>query len=226
MAQNQTADPAKGKRRARTTVSAVMLLLILAGCAIAFQACRCAPQIAEEPKALLPRADIEGLPNFAKVSDTLYRGGQPTAAGFRKLEAMGIKTIVNLRAHHSDEDRLSGTSLRYVPIPVDAGDIGDKEVAAFLRVALDKRSRPVYVHCWHGSDRTGMAVAAYRMVAEGWPNDRAFAELPRFGFHARVYRGIEKYVLAFDVEAMKRLLGETPAAPAKDPNAVPAHAND
>ena len=36
------------------------------------------------------------LANFHKVSDKLYRGGQPAEGGIKKLAELGIKTIVNL----------------------------------------------------------------------------------------------------------------------------------
>ena len=48
----------------------------------------------------MPREDLEGLKNFAKISNALYRGAQPGAEGFRTLKDMGVKTIVNLRHHH------------------------------------------------------------------------------------------------------------------------------
>ncbi|MEI8195437.1 MAG: hypothetical protein WCI73_05970, partial [Phycisphaerae bacterium] len=69
---------------------------------------------------LQPRHDLPGLSNFAQVSPNLYRGAQPTAEGFRQLKKMGIKTVVNLRAWHTDRDELKGTGLRYVQIPCNA----------------------------------------------------------------------------------------------------------
>lgn len=39
----------------------------------------------------------------------VYRSAQPTAAGFLRLEKLGIKTVVNLRAFHGDKQRLRGT---------------------------------------------------------------------------------------------------------------------
>ena len=36
--------------------------------------------------------DEPGLPNFARVNDHLYRGAQPTAEGFKRLEKLGIRT--------------------------------------------------------------------------------------------------------------------------------------
>src|SRR5215208_1127404 len=37
------------------------------------------------------------LPNFHKVSERLYRGGQPRSGGIKRLAELGIKTIINLR---------------------------------------------------------------------------------------------------------------------------------
>ena len=51
---------------------------------------------------------LEGVSNLYKVSDDLYRSGQPTAAGLRNLEAMGIKTVLNLRCFHWDRFFKSG----------------------------------------------------------------------------------------------------------------------
>ena len=60
-----------------------------------------------------------GLPNLHKVSDTLYRGAQPTAAGFPELRKMGIKTVVCLRNFHSDNELLGTNGLAYVAIPMN-----------------------------------------------------------------------------------------------------------
>ena len=45
---------------------------------------------------------VDGVPNLHKVTDRLYRSAQPTAAGMRRLEAMGIRTVINLRAFQAD----------------------------------------------------------------------------------------------------------------------------
>jgi hypothetical protein len=36
-----------------------------------------------------------GLPNFGEVTPKLYRGGQPTAAGFERLAKMGVGIVVD-----------------------------------------------------------------------------------------------------------------------------------
>src|SRR5476651_605641 len=39
----------------------------------------------------------KGLPNFGRVSDSLFRGAQPTSNGFGALHNMGVSIIVNFR---------------------------------------------------------------------------------------------------------------------------------
>ena len=39
----------------------------------------------------------EDLPNFHKINENLFCGGQPTAEGIKQLAELGIKTIVTFR---------------------------------------------------------------------------------------------------------------------------------
>ena len=39
----------------------------------------------------------EGIANFGKVNDRLFRGAQPDAASITNLARLGIKSIINLR---------------------------------------------------------------------------------------------------------------------------------
>ena len=107
---------------------------------------------------------MPGVANFAKVSPALWRGAQPTAAGFRALEAAGAKTIVNLRHDHDDLPLLNGTKLKYLWLPSRSWSPSEQTIVLFLRALQDTSSWPVYVHCAQGRDRTGCCVASYRIV--------------------------------------------------------------
>ena len=39
----------------------------------------------------------EGLPNFGRVSNVLFRGAQPDERGLENLKRLGVATIINLR---------------------------------------------------------------------------------------------------------------------------------
>lgn len=159
---------------------------------------------------LQPRNDVAGVENFAKISDGLYRGAQPTPEGFAQLKKMGIKTIVNLRSFNSDRSEMKGTELQYVHIYCKAWHPEDEDVVKFLKVMQEPKNLPVFVHCQHGADRTGMMVAVYRILHQGWPADEAAKETHNFGFH-KIFRDIQKYLKNFDAEKMKALVEKTEA---------------
>ena len=149
-----------------------------------------------------------GLKNFYRVSDDLYRGAQPHKEGMRQLEAMGVRTIVNLRWSHSDGDEIGKLPLSYEHITFNVGHPEDKEVVRFLRIVTDKNRRPVFVHCALGSDRTGMMCAFYRVAVQGWSKDEAIAEMkaPQFGFHSP-FENMVKYIRKIDIDWLRREAG-------------------
>ncbi|MBI5778242.1 MAG: dual specificity protein phosphatase family protein [Planctomycetes bacterium] len=153
--------------------------------------------------AVQPRDDIKGLSNFAKVSETLYRGAQPDKEGFAELKKLGIKTIINLRANHSDIEMMKGLGLQYCFIPSDSGDIKEENVAAFLKVVTNPAHQPVFVHCAHGADRTGTMIAVYRICFQNWSRQDALNETDVFGRHT-IYPNIPRYIMGFDIEAIKK----------------------
>ncbi|HYG78170.1 MAG TPA: dual specificity protein phosphatase family protein [Planctomycetota bacterium] len=185
------------------------LLVLNAALCCALVAGEAAPEKAVRELAV-PRKDVPGVGNFAKISDCLYRGEQPTAEGFAQLKKMGVKTIVNLRSFHSDRSKLKGYGLQYVHIYCKAWHPEDEDVLAFLKVMQDPANHPVFVHCQHGADRTGMMVAAYRILEQNWPVEDAAKETHNFGFH-KMFKDIQKYLLQFDRERMAKLLENEPS---------------
>ncbi len=145
---------------------------------------------APAPRAILRPCDtcLPGVVNFAKVSPILWRGAQPTAEGFRALEAAGIRTVVNLRHDHDDLPLLAGTRLKYLWVPARTWDPELTDIVLFLKVMADTANWPVYVHCAQGRDRTGYAVGSYRIVVQGWPADDAIEEMKNFKWNRVWFR--------------------------------------
>ena len=129
--------------------------------------------------------ELPGLSNCYKVSENLYLGAQPTKEGFLQLKALGIKTVVNLRSFHSDRDDIPCIGLAYEHIYMKAWHAEDKEIVGFLKIVTDPNKTPVFVHCQHGSDRTGTMCAIYRIAVEGWSKEKAIEEMAQgpYGFH-------------------------------------------
>ena len=151
---------------------------------------------------------LEGVPNLYKVSDDLYRGGQPTSRGMRALKDAGVKTIVNLRSFHSDRDEIGDIELNYEHIYMKAWHPEDKEAARFLRIVTDRTKVPVFVHCKYGADRTGTMCAIYRIAVQGWTKEEAIKEMTGggYGFHG-VWKNLLRYVDSLDIESIKRKAG-------------------
>jgi len=149
-----------------------------------------------------------GLPNLHKVSDALFRGAQPTPEGFKELQALGVKTVINLRSSHTDDDEIGTFPFRKVRIRCKAWDPDQDEVEEFLRVATHPGNQPVFVHCQHGADRTGLMCAIWRMAVQGWTREQAVDEMTKggFGYHT-VWDDLLKYLQTVDAGALRKKAG-------------------
>jgi protein tyrosine/serine phosphatase len=135
-------------------------------------------------------AASEALPNFHTVAPGIYRGGAPTDDGLRKLKAMGVKTIVDLRIapktvkKEGQEARAMG--FNWINLPMGAEAPTTKEVKTMMATFQSASPQnPVYVHCQHGADRTGCMVGVYRVTHDHWTYDQAFKEMRKYGFNPR-----------------------------------------
>jgi protein tyrosine/serine phosphatase len=131
-------------------------------------------------------SSVPGVPNFHKVDDHLFRGGQPSPEGFHNLAHFGIRTVLDLRdsPRQSElEKRLvEKAGMRYVHVAMSPTQKPtDRQVSDALAVVDDSSAWPVFVHCAGGRDRTGAVVACYRISHYKWSNREAMAEARREG---------------------------------------------
>jgi uncharacterized protein (TIGR01244 family) len=134
--------------------------------------------------AALPAAaqsNVDGVPNFHQINDRVYRGAQPTSAGFQSLAKLGVKTIIDLRESGSrsvaERKLVEAAGMRYVAIPLQGMSAPSPEnVAKALALFNDASAGPVFVHCRRGADRTGTVIACYRIAHDGWDNQKALQE--------------------------------------------------
>jgi protein tyrosine/serine phosphatase len=201
------------KNRLWQTVALIALLLALSGITYHFLPdknneslnTRTAPATNRQWAA---DVNIEGVPNCHKVSDDLYRGAQPSEEGMRQLEKFSIKTVVNLRAFHSDRDEFKDANLSGEHISVKPWHPEDEDVIRFLKIVTDKSRTPVFVHCQYGADRTGTMCAIYRIAVQGWSKDEAIEEMTKgnFGFH-EIWDNLVDYIRNLDIEKIKQQAG-------------------
>ncbi|HKV43027.1 MAG TPA: tyrosine-protein phosphatase [Blastocatellia bacterium] len=148
------------------------------------------------------RKHYSGLPNFGEVTPNLFRGGQPGADGLKALKKMGVSIVVDMRGGHSEHEKRAAEELgmEYVSIPWHCPLPADEPFIKFLKVIEKNHGRKVFVHCRLGDDRTGMAIASYRMAEEGWTSEEALKEMELFGFtgvHKLICPGLNHYEKSF-----------------------------
>ena len=145
------------------------------------------------------------LRNLYRVAPGIYRSAQPDGEEFRTLYRAGLKSVLNLRAHHSDRERIGNLPLTLCELPMNAGSLTMKDLFMAL-VILRDAPKPVLIHCWHGSDRTGAVVAAYRIVFQGLSVESALNELKdrRYGHHRFIYRNIPELIREIDWDQIRK----------------------
>lgn len=175
------------KRHSRTHLLELCLVLLLTAGSLAGARDRGVPP-------------SEGIGNFGKVNDGLYRGAQPDAAGIKNLARLGIKTIINLSMTNelwkAEANEASATGITYTNVPLKGlGRPSDAQVAKLLTL-IETLPGPVFIHCQHGCDRTGTIVACYRIKHHSWSSKSALEEATKYGL-STYERGMRKYILVF-----------------------------
>ncbi len=138
------------------------------------------------------------LPNFGRVNERLYRGGQPQKGGIQKLASLGVNTIINLRDDDqralAEEKEATSQGLRYFNIPFKTlGRPSDVQIDRVLSLIDATEHGIVFVHCHKGQDRTGTVIAVYRISHDGWTGQKATEEANRFGMKFW-QRGMKDYI--------------------------------
>ncbi len=145
--------------------------------------------------------------NFCVVTpQVLWRGERPTEMDARWLLEHRVGSVVSLqlddrRAFESvapGQDFVHAVSYFHVPafspFHVLSPAHLDAHLALFVAIARTA-PKPIYVHCRAGVDRTGVLVAAYRVLVDGVSRDEAIAEMARYHspwlhFDARYIHGL------------------------------------
>jgi protein tyrosine/serine phosphatase len=143
------------------------------------------------------------IANFSKVNDFLYRGGRPNSAGLSYLQSLNVRTVINLQGGDLNNPRYrafmkwwepgelanaiaaemnlsESLGLLFFSKPLDAldpvSDEDDVRIDEILAIMGNPAMRPVFVHCEHGVDRTGLIIALYEVKYLGMSPDDAYNE--------------------------------------------------
>ena len=149
--------------------------------------------------------------NFHKVTGNFYRSAQPEGeTAFRNLvERYGLETIISLRSRYSDEPMAGRLGVRLLRYPIQAGNLNQENIVKALRALRTATLHgPTLLHCEHGSDRTGLITALYRILYQNWSKEAALQEMQQkaYGFHA-IWKNIPDYIRNVDVDRLREAVG-------------------
>ena len=136
--------------------------------------------------------------NFAAVEPgVLYRSGQmePDALA-QVVRGHKLRTVLNLRGSHPEEVWYRGeqratldAGAAQVDMALSSCEWMSRDQLRTLVHVLDTSERPLLIHCWRGSERTGLAVALARLLEPGSTLADARSQLSLRYLYARVGGG-------------------------------------
>jgi protein tyrosine/serine phosphatase len=172
-----------------------------------FSMCSCCASISTQSVAGACSNNLgSAIQNFCVVTpNVLWRGARPDKDGAEWLIQQGVRTIVNLELILDDKSAFGHATVEeandyevgyfrihdWEPLPIMSPSIVDDHIAHFLAI-VSQQPKPVYVHCRSGTNRTGVMVAAYRVLIEGVSDEEAIEEMRRY--RGQWFKADEKYI--------------------------------
>lgn len=129
--------------------------------------------------------NIPGIANgYAVDAGVLWRGAQPLDCAWPLLAAAGCKSVIDLSnagdAAVQQAKFVTASGMFYLSRPwsgiLPPSQESIAEVLASMDSLLHTEGAPIFVHCLHGSDRTGTLCACWRMHRDGMDFEEAMKE--------------------------------------------------
>jgi uncharacterized protein (TIGR01244 family) len=146
------------------------------------------------------REDVAGIRNFNKVDGSTACGGSIDLSAIGELAKRGYKTVISLRENSeagSMNDEIGqaarAAGLRFFHVPMSAQAPNDAAASAALSAMRDGGNQPVFIYDASGS-RAAAILMIKRMLADGWPEDRAYNEAVSIGLSSP---GLKAFVLDY-----------------------------
>ena len=150
---------------------------------------------------------VEAQFSLFRMSPTLYRSALPNRSAVLLLNDLHVVTVINFLPD-ADSDWLSAPGIKQVQLPYRTNHVDDSDVLKALRaIQSAEADGPVLMHCKHGSDRTGLMAAMYRVVVQGWSKEQALKEMTEGGFgDSQHFHDSVRYVMQADVDRLHEAL--------------------
>lgn len=181
--------------------------------------------------------------NFGTAGDLVYRGGRLEGGedNFRDLHQLGVTTIINLDTLIIDDRdfcRSYGFSCLRHPLSLMPGRerfLKYERLAQALSAVQENRAqgKGTYIHCYHGSDRTGALAAAIHIQDTLCQNpnynreqlrQKVKSDLLKYGFHGSMFPNLYKTILSWTETPPLWICNPSAPVPAPTPALAPATA--
>jgi uncharacterized protein (TIGR01244 family) len=143
----------------------------------------------------------DDVPHILCVDERIATGGQPTDAAFEKLAANGYRAVLNLRTASEgidlkhEQEAVEKAGMRYVSVPVVSSAPKPEQVDEFIKAVKDKDNQPMLIHCG-SANRVGAFWMIYRVIEQGWPEDKALDEATKIGLTSPVLKSFAHEYIA------------------------------
>lgn len=128
------------------------------------------------------------------VPGQVYRSARPDEAFLRRTEErFGITRVVSLSGPSPVHELARGMGMQVetyqwaVATPPPADEL--EKV-----VSMMSSGPPTLFHCASGSDRTGYAIASYRVLRDGWSYSAAVKEMKRYWHRPEKYPAVHSWL--------------------------------
>lgn len=160
-----------------------------------------------------PIDTCQGSTNPALGALRIYRGGNPNRNGITCLQSLGVKAIFDLRTEsvikeagstNSEEMLAKNAGIQYFSFPMEvmsntpgsrscadsgmnSSQCNQQSIESFIRTVRQFLSQnpnaKIYVHCARGQDRTGLAMAFFRVKIQGCSKELARQEMLSYRYN-------------------------------------------
>jgi protein tyrosine/serine phosphatase len=150
---------------------------------------------------------VEVQYNVFQMTPMLYRSALPDSGAVSLLEKLKVGTVISFLPE-SDSSWLSIQGITLVQLPYRTNHVDDADILKALRaIQTAEANGPVLMHCKHGSDRTGLIAAMYRVIVQGWSKEDALSEMTQGGFgDSTHFRDGVRYMMQADIDKLRTAL--------------------
>lgn len=128
----------------------------------------------------------QDIPRILCLNENIATGAQPKHEAFAKLAQNGFRSVLSLRTDKEnvdlkkDRELTEAAGMRYIHIPVVTANPDPKRVDEFIRAVKKEKNHPMLIYCG-SANRVAAFWMIYRVVAEGWTEEKAMEEAVKIG---------------------------------------------